>query len=486
MMKTLAVLAGIVIAALLFWWRPGTWFEASQASFPPESHLVSVVPRSFDIRVSMVGVLDAANSHVVTSSVSGDKGKLIYLVEDGARVAQGDVLIKLDPSGFEEKAQRLTGEVQGLEAAVDAAEQVLEWEKTQVEREIRTGEFNIRVAELDYQKLVKGDAPIQLNQLKAEQEKVSEEHRRYQAFVDDIAKLSSQGYSNPTEAILAKQKLADLEEKLAVSKENFRMYREHVYPSLKEMAQAKVEKAKMEQEQIRNGGVYKIAKASFKLKELKGKLSARRSALSKARKAIKNTVIHAPFAGIAVHHEAFRDGQKRKPRIGDQVWQNQPLLYLPDISAMVVKTQVREIDLHKINMGQPCHIKVDAYPDTAFEGEVAFIGVMAARGATGGQGEKYFQLVVAVAGSNQRLRPGMTARVSIRAHHVENRLAVPIQAVFSEGNDLYCYKYIGPEKGFVVQPVTCGKQNEAWVEIVTGLAHNDRISLVKPAAPQIN
>lgn len=110
---------------------------------------------------------------------------------------------------------------------------------------------------------------------------------------------------------------------------------------------------------------------------------------------------------------------------------------------------------------------------------------MADRGTAGGQGEKYFQLSVALTETNTRLRPGMTARVSIRAHRVENALAVPIQAIFTEGGETYCYKYQGPQHGFMAQPVTCGKQNETWVEIVSGLARNDRISLVKPEASQI-
>ena len=486
MMKFLATLIVVLVAAAVWTLRPGTLFVATEAGLPPEAHLATVTHRSFAIQVNTVGVLDAANSHVVTSSVPGDKGKLIFLVDDGAKVSQNDVLIKLDPSGFEEKARRLEGEVQGLEAAVEATQQILAWEKNQVEREIRTAEFNQRVAELDYQKLVKGDGPIQLNQLRAVEEKVREEYRRYKAFVGDIEKLSSQGYSNPTEAILAKQKLAELAEKLAVARENHRMYREHVYPSQKEMARATVEKAKMEMEQTRNGGVYKVAKAASKLKEMEGKLAAHRASWAEARSAVAKTVIRAPFGGIAVHHEAFRDGQKRKPRIGDQVWQNQPLIYLPDISRMVVKTQIREIDLHKINLGQSCQIKVDAYPEAAFDGQVAFVGVMAAKGTSGAHGDKYFQLVVELAESDNRLRPGMTARVSVHAHRVDNQLAIPIQALFNEGGGPFCYKYQGAAQGFSAQPVTCGKQNESWVAITDGLALNDRISLIKPESSQIN
>ena len=56
--------------------------------------------------------------------------------------------------------------------------------------------------------------------------------------------------------------------------------------------------------------------------------------------------------GIVVYRDVFFGSEQRKPQVGDQVWANQPLLILPDISKMVVETKVRETDIHKIEQNQ--------------------------------------------------------------------------------------------------------------------------------------
>ena len=199
---------------------------------------------------------------------------------------------------------------------------------------------------------------------------------------------------------------------------------------------------------------------------------------------MKKTTIKAPFGGIAILYETFRDGQKRKPRVGDLVWQNQPLLYLPDISTMIVNTQVREVDLHKVAMGQPCAVRVDAFPDSLIRGKVTLIGMLATERYEGGIGEKYFQLTVTLEGKNERLRPGMTARITVDSEDAAGILYVPVHAVFNDGARTFCYQADGHGK-FREQAVIVGRQNEDAVEIVSGLAKGDRVSLLKPPQDQI-
>ncbi len=57
--------------------------------------LITVTPESFDITVNTVGVLDAARSHMVSSTIRGDRGKIIYLIGDGTRVNKDDILARL-------------------------------------------------------------------------------------------------------------------------------------------------------------------------------------------------------------------------------------------------------------------------------------------------------------------------------------------------------------------------------------------------------
>jgi HlyD family secretion protein len=449
----------------------------------PGYQVAQVERRDFTIRVNTVGVLDAARSHVVSSAIRGDKGKIIYLIPDGSRVSRGDVLVRLDPSVFEEEVRRLKGDVAGLEAAVEAASQMLEWEKAQVDREIRKARFNLRIARLDRDKLINGEGPIQLAQYRAEKEKAQEEYRRYDDYITSLKKLQDRGFGNQDEIALAEKTCGELRGKYESARKKFSSYRDYVLPSLSETARAKVENASLELAQTRRASVFKVAKAASLLKEARGRLETAKASLQLARRELGKTTLEAPFDGIAILHEAFRDGQKRKPRVGDRIWQNQPLLYLPDISHMVVKTLVREVDLHRIFIDQPCRVSVDAYPDKSFEGQVSFIGALASRRTRQTGAEKYFQLTISLRGSDSRLRPGMTARTTILTDQVRNALTLPVQAVFEENGQRFVYRQEGTR--FHRVRVVVGRRNEDFAEILSGLSTGDRVTLFRPDADHL-
>ncbi len=458
-------------------------FETSRTKDLNNEQVAIVERRDFDIKVNTIGVLDTARSRMIASAVRGDKGKIVYLINDGAKVGEGDVLARLDPTPFEEEAARLTGEVLSRESAVNALEQVLEWEKSDYERQIETSEFNMRTAELELEKIQKGEGPLQSAQYKSEMDKANQEHTRYASYLKDLEELKEKGYIQQNEITQAKEKTANFKEAYELAKEKYLNYKNHVLPSVIETNRTKVKKANMELEQAKKEGIFKIAKAMAELKKARHELETAKTTLRQARDELDKTVIRAPIPGIAILYEIFRDAQKRKPRIGDTVWQNQPLLYLPDISSMIVKTQVREVDLYKVTIGQKAAVQVDAYPDVLFDGEVASIGILAdvAEGERGG--EKYFQLIVSIKGEDARLKPGMTVRVSIKSNIVKNALSIPIHAVFNEDGRKYCY--VSTENGLKKIEVSTGKQNEDVVEILSGLKKGDRVSLVKPTDEDI-
>jgi HlyD family secretion protein len=192
-------------------------------------------------------------------------------------------------------------------------------------------------------------------------------------------------------------------------------------------------------------------------------------------------VIKAPQDGIVIHYETFRDGEKRKPREGDSVFMGQPILYLPDISKMIVKTRVREVDLFKLSLGQKGVVRVDAYPDTAFKGDLTFIGALATSEAPGSGQEKYFQVVFTIIDGDRRLRPGMTCRVSIIAQAVKQAVVIPNQAIFTaEGGD-FCYVRTG-WGAYEKRSIKTGVENEDVVQVTEGLEPGEKVSLVLPQA----
>lgn len=450
----------------------------------PNPQIARVTSGDLQVDLAVVGSLDAARTHMVSSALRGDRGKIIYLVEDGATVAKDNVLVRLDPTPFETEIYRLRGEVRSLEAAVESAAHMLEWEKNQTERQLQTARFDLKVARLELRRLVEGDGPLQLAQFKSELDATKEDYDRYRAYAADLNKLKDQGIADTNELVMAHKKIKELEEKYQTSRKRYESYKAHVLPTLEETARAKVDKAAYDIEQMKKGATLKVAREAASLAEIQGKLDTARGSLKAAVGELKKTVIKAPFGGITILYETFRDGQKRKPRVGDLVWQNQPLLYLPDISTMIVKTQVREVDLHKVAEGQGCSVRVDAYPVKLFKGKVTAIGMLATERFQNGMGEKYFQLTVTLAGVNRHLRPGMTARIAIEGEDAVDILHVPVQAVFDNGSETFCYRVEG-EGRYRKKKVVTGRQNEDLVEIVSGLSAGERVSLLRPEPENI-
>ena len=145
---------------------------------------------------------------------------------------------------------------------------------------------------------------------------------------------------------------------------------------------------------------------------------------------------------------------------------------------MLVKSQLREEDLHKIRIGQPASVRVDAYPDASFQGEVDNIGVLAVESAESGSIGKHFQYTVKLKGTDERLRPGMTARVSIISDQVKDVLRIPVAALFQDDKQRFCHVRVRGRLEAV--PVKIGRSNEDWVEIREGLAAGQQVSLVRP------
>lgn len=442
------------------------------------------VKRSFSVLVEAVGELDAARSTVLFSQIRGDRGKIVSIVGDGTKVKKGDVLVHLDPTFFEEEVTRLTAKVREGEAVVSAQEQILEWEKIQSEREIKTAEFDLRAARLDLVKLEKADGPLELIRLQGAAQEAKRDWQEKKGYLVDLKALEKRGYANITEIAQAQNRVSEAKEVYAVAKRQHESYRDYVLPSLIEKARAQAARAKMNLGQTKKGAGFKIGKAMAALRKAQQNLESTTYSLKAAQTELESTVIRAPIPGIAVLPEAFRGGKKRKPRTGDIVWQSQPLVYLPDISAMVVKTQIREIDLHKVDAGKPVVVLVDAYPDLRLPGQVQSVGVLAESQTESYTTDKYFQVLISVKEGDQRLRPGMTARVEIECEKVGDALCVPVHAVFDEEGKHYCY--VDMQSSYEKREVSVGVQNRDWAQVLDGISYGERVALSQPPRREIN
>ena len=113
--------------------------------------------------------------------------------------------------------------------------------------------------------------------------------------------------------------------------------------------------------------------------------------------------------------------------------QGPAILTIADLSRMVVKTRINEVDIAKIALGQRVEIRVDAYRDKVFEGRVSEIAPSAytpdPRGGQQGDGTITFEVMIEVVGSPAELLPGMSADVDIIVMEEDGVLQLPIDSV---------------------------------------------------------
>ncbi len=94
-------------------------------------------------------------------------------------------------------------------------------------------------------------------------------------------------------------------------------------------------------------------------------------------------------------------------KMGDEVYQGQPLGNVPELEYMKVSTYINENDFLKIREGQKVAVRLDATPNIVFDGEITYIGKLCLPREYGSR-QKVFDVVVNILKPDERLKPGMT------------------------------------------------------------------------------
>ena len=176
------------------------------------------------------------------------------------------------------------------------------------------------------------------------------------------------------------------------------------------------------------------------------------------------------------------------------------LFTVADVSKMIVKAGVNEVDIGKIHVGMPVKVTLDAYPKVSFAGRVDRISPAVRIDDK----VRVFDVEVRLDAQGRELRSGMTANLEMIGEKKEKVLSVPVESVFQrdEGEIVYVKKKIDPKavaaptktadgkqdkdawkKFFVKRVVVSGLSDNAHVEILKGLKLGEEVALEDPTLP---
>jgi hypothetical protein len=187
-------------------------------------------------------------------------------------------------------------------------------------------------------------------------------------------------------------------------------------------------------------------------------------------------IITAPSPGMVIY-KRDRTGTKRKTGSSISPFDN-VVATLPDMSSMISKTYVNEIDVSKVKAGQPVEIMVDAFPERNYSGSVISVANIGEQ--LPNADAKVFEVLIKVDGSDLILRPSMTTGNKIITKTIENVLFIPLECV-QAGADSIPFVYT---KSGHKQIVLLGESNENSVIIEQGIEPGQEIYLSTPENPE--
>lgn len=481
MLAALPVLAVIVLGALLL--GDGVSVDADAQTRVTGGDWYVVERRTFDLLVVATGELEAKRKVEVKSQVNGNN-PIVEIVPEGEHVKQGDVLIKLDSDTIARKVEEEELKVEDARATFIAAEQDLAIEKNETDSAQKEAEVNLALAKLDRAKWVNGTVPQTQRELKLALEKAQRELERSKRDLELDIELEAQRFISRNDLEESEIAVIEAENDLATAKLDILVYEQ--YENLRDEKQttSDVEQAKAELDRTLRKNESKLARAQSNFESKQRSLKIREDRLAELRDQLAKTTITAPQEGLVVYASSVGPGWRRRDPIqpGKSIRYNETMIVLPDTRQMVAALRVHEAMLPQVAEGQTATVVIDARPGETLRGEVSQINVMAEDG--GWLNPQLREYIVRVdlppEVTDESLKPAMRCTGEIVIGRVEDAIAVPIQAVFAEGEQQFVYI---PTGGSQVrrQVVTIGRASESYVEITDGLETGTFVLLRRPA-----
>lgn len=210
----------------------------------------------------------------------------------------------------------------------------------------------------------------------------------------------------------------------------------------------------------------------------KAEFDAKRAANS-----LNAMTVRAPADGAISLLSVWHNGSESVFKAGERAWPGTPLAELPDASSMRVVARVDETERGRLAVSQPVTLQLDAISDRQFTGKVEHIGTIATSDFSAGWPiPRNFDLEISADQSDPRLKPGMTAQITVIVDRFPNAITIPAQASFLRSGQTVAYVWNGSK--FQERAIQVERRSRDQILIAGGLKPGDLIALKDPGGKE--
>ncbi len=473
-----AALITVVLASLAACGGP-------EASVISSAGVAKVTRGPLRITVQEGGELQSANPSIVRSEIEG-RSTILELLPEGTAVKKGDRIGRLDSSNIEDKLNRQEIQLETARSSLLKAEQDVEIQKkknAEFEAAARTAVELARNAKEGYEK---GKCPLLQATLESELTVAVEKKKRADKQAAASKRLKEKSFISQTELEADELAQKQATEAVDIAQRGLAQLLKWEAPDQMMKLSADVEVKTIALERVRQ-------QASSEMQQTEDALGARRKAhifekdaRDKLTGQFAKAAILAPGDGIVVYGRQAqgRMGNSEPMGIGKEVHEQEEIVRIPDLSAMIVEVDVHESAIKQVQPGQRAIVSVDAISGKVFAAAVSRVAMVASSQSSWLNPDlKVYETVLRLEGDLEGMKPGMHAQVIIAVATLADALQVPLQAVRELGGKAWVYVR-ATDGSNALRHVVVGEHNDISVEVKSGLKEGEEVFLSKPAGAE--
>ena len=485
------VLVPIIALGLLIGWRVAqkradTEGQTQQraARFAGPAIASTALARVRDIRKTFeaTGSVEAPMNVKIAPKITG---RIVFLaVEEGDRVRKGQTLVRIDDSQVEAEVRRQMAAV--AEARYRLAQAQLNQNPTDVAitSQIRQQQAGLDSAEADLNQTLENSradiasAEADLTDAQATIDEAGASVASAKANLDNARTRYDRTYSLFKQGFVSAQAVDDVRAALAVQESGLEAAKarlksagarkdaaEKRLSTVKAKGKADMEAARAKVTQARASLDSAQANTSQKsayrqsIAALQAGVAAAQATLSSAQAQRRDTVLVSPLDGYVTGRYAD---------LGAIASPTQPILSVQFMKAVWVAIAVPEEICSRLHVGQKGEVTFDALPRRVFSASVVQINPAA------DPESRQYTVRMVIDNRQDRLKPGMFARVRLQTELIPDVVAVPREAVQRSSDESFVV-IVGPGGRARRTAVSTGVEDTDFISVTSGLRAGDRV-----------
>lgn len=441
---------------------------------PADQEVASVVQKDLPLTLTDAGSLEPVNVHEIAIPELDGEASIQMLAAEGAAVAKGEVVARLDTEALvgklKERKLELAVAEKDREVAVEQARSDLN-SLTQAEKVAR---LELEVATLDETIVNLGRKPREIDDLARDLAIQRVDIALISKKLELKAKLAGAGYVSAEEMKTLRQDLLNKQVNLEVALAKFELARAGASRVDRQKAVGNRAKAQLNHELARRKVASREAKRDLEIKKAQLGILKGRLAVERLERMIASLEVRAPVGGTLMRPEHWSNEGLRKYREGESVREGTVFAKIADLNRFLVKGVVPEDRVQSVKTGRAVRFWLASWAAEVHAGTVAAVGYVArdrgGRGFFDAEEPRVFDVEIATPVRHARFQPGLSVSFEVSVGEVKGALVIPLKGLHYDADGPFVFMSDGQRRR-----VKLGEEEKGEVQVTAGLAKGEEI-----------